>query len=109
MSCEPLDFTRLSALTFEEADRARFPGLFLSWDALRAAPGATAVLNAANEVAVDAFLGGRLRFDGIHRVNAAALEGVAPAAGDADSIEALLALDARARDAARAHVARLGA
>ena len=107
--CEPLDFTRLSALTFEEADRARFPGLFLSWDALRAAPGATAVLNAANEVAVDAFLGGRLRFDGIHRVNAAALEGVAPAAGDADSIEALLALDARARDAARAHVARLGA
>jgi len=105
--CGPLDFMKMNALTFEEADAVRFPGLHLSWQALRAAPGSTAVLNAANEVAVEAFLAGRLRFDGIHRVNAQALERVLPAAGDAQSIDALLALDARARDAARAHVAQL--
>jgi 1-deoxy-D-xylulose-5-phosphate reductoisomerase len=106
--CAALDFTKMAALTFEEADEVRFPGLHLSWAALRAPAGSTAVLNAANEVAVDAFLAGRLRFDGIHRVNAQALERVLPAASDAQSIEALLALDVRARDAARAHVAELG-
>ena len=105
--CDALDFTKMAALTFEEADAVRFPGLHLSWAALRAAPGSTAVLNAANEVAVEAFLAGRLRFDGIHRVNAQALERVLPAQGDSHSVEALLALDARARDAARAHVAAL--
>jgi 1-deoxy-D-xylulose-5-phosphate reductoisomerase len=107
--CEPLDFMKLSALTFEEADRRRFPGLHLAWDALRAAPGSTTVLNAANEVANEAFLDGRLRFDGIFRVNADTLERVLPADGDARTIEALLALDARARAAARARVAELGA
>ena len=105
--CEPLDFGKMAALTFEEADRVRFPGLFLAWDALRAAPGSTAVLNAANEIAVEAFLDGRLRFDGIHAVNAGTLERVLPQAEDAASIEALLALDARARGAARAQVATL--
>ena len=103
--CEPLDFGKMAALTFEDADRARFPGLCLAWDALRAAPGSTAVLNAANEIAVAAFLDGRLRFDGIHAVNAGTLERVLPQADDARSIEALLALDARARDAAHAQVA----
>ena len=105
--CDALDFTKMAALTFEEADERRFPGLHLSWAALRAAPGSTAVLNAANEIAVEAFLDGRLRFDGIHRVNAQALERVLPAASDARSIESLVALDARARDAARAQVAQL--
>jgi 1-deoxy-D-xylulose-5-phosphate reductoisomerase len=105
--CEPLDFMKMKALTFEEADERRFPGLHLSWAALRAAPGSTTVLNAANEIANEAFLEGRLRFDGIHRVNAQALERVLPAAGDAASVEALLALDARARDAARMHVRAL--
>ena len=105
--CDALDFTKMAALTFEEADERRFPGLHLSWAALRAAPGSTTVLNAANEVAVEAFLDGRLRFDGIHRVNAQALERVLPAASDARSIESLIALDGRARDAARTHVAQL--
>jgi 1-deoxy-D-xylulose-5-phosphate reductoisomerase len=105
--CDALAFTKMAALTFEEADATRFPGLHLSWAALRAAPGSTAVLNAANEIAVEAFLDGSLRFDGIHRVNAQALERVLPAASDAGSIDALIALDARARDAARAHVAQL--
>ena len=102
--CDALDFTKLAALTFEEADERRFPGLHLSWAALRAAPGSTAVLNAANEIAVEAFLDGRLRFDAIHHVNAQALERVLPAASDARSIDALIALDGRARDAARAHI-----
>ena len=102
-----LDFPTLSALTFEDADRARFPGLYLAWDALRAPAGSTTVLNAANEIAVEAFLAGRLDFPGIHRVNAATLDRVAPAAGEAASIEALLALDARAREAARAQVAQV--
>ena len=105
--CDALDFTKLAALTFEEADERRFPGLHLSWAALRAPAGSTAVLNAANEIAVEAFLDGRLRFDGIHRVNAQALERVLPSASDATSLEALVALDARARDAARAHVGQL--
>ena len=102
-----LDFPSLAALIFEPADAARFPGLCRAWDALRAAPGSTAVLNAANEVAVAAFLDGKIRFDHIHAVNRAAVETVMPAAGDADSIEALLSLDARAREAAHATAGKL--
>ncbi len=91
----PLDFAQLAALTFEEADAVRFPGLHLSWQALAAAPGTTAVLNAANEVAVDAFLAERIRFDQIHTLNLATLEAVAPS--NADSLQGLLALDAQTR------------
>ena len=100
-----LDFHALSAMTFEAIDAHghpdRFPGLRLAWDALRAAPGTTAVLNAANEVAVDAFLARRIRFDQIHHLNLATLEAVSPS--KPDSLEALLALDAQAREWARAH------
>ncbi|MBS0293958.1 MAG: 1-deoxy-D-xylulose-5-phosphate reductoisomerase [Proteobacteria bacterium] len=99
-----LDFTSLAALTFEPADAARFPGLHLSWQALAAAPGTTAVLNAANEVAVDAFLQGRIRFDQIHALNLATLEAVLPS--NPDSLQALLALDAQARARARQLVQR---
>ena len=101
---EALDFTRLGALTFETPDRQRFPGLFLAWEALEAAPGTTAVLNAANEVAVAAFLDGRLRFDQIHAINQATLELCQPPAphGLAD----LLAIDARARALAAERIAR---
>ncbi|MDE2413780.1 MAG: 1-deoxy-D-xylulose-5-phosphate reductoisomerase [Comamonadaceae bacterium] len=94
-----LDFARLAALTFEQADAARFPGLHLSWQALCAAPGTTAVLNAANEVAVDAFLQRRIRFDQIHALNLATLESVLPS--DADTLQSLLALDAQARAVAQ--------
>ncbi|XAH21793.1 1-deoxy-D-xylulose-5-phosphate reductoisomerase [Xylophilus sp. GW821-FHT01B05] len=102
-----LDFQALSALTFEEADATRFPGLHLSWQALRAAPGTTAVLNAANEVAVAAFLARRIRFDQIHQLNLATLEAVVPS--QLDSLDALLALDALAREAAERGVARFAA
>ncbi len=99
-----LDFTQLAALTFEEADARRFPGLHLSWQALAAAPGTTAVLNAANEVAVEAFLQRRIRFDQIHALNLATLEAVQPS--NPDTLQALLALDAQARAAARSLVQR---
>ena len=102
-----LDFATLSALTFEEADAIRFPGLHLSWQALKAAEGTTAVLNAANEVAVGAFLSGRLRFDHIHAVNLATLEAVSPS--NPDSLEALLDLDTQSRSAAEHAAGRLAA
>jgi 1-deoxy-D-xylulose-5-phosphate reductoisomerase len=102
-----LDFSALTALAFEDADARRFPGLHLSWQALKAAEGTTAVLNAANEVAVGAFLSGRLRFDHIHAVNLATLEKVLPS--KPDSLAALLDLDAQARDAAEHAAGRLAA
>ncbi|GAD24778.1 1-deoxy-D-xylulose-5-phosphate reductoisomerase [Acidovorax sp. MR-S7] len=102
----PLDFTRLAGLTFEEADAVRFPGLHLSWQALRAAPGTTAVLNAANEVAVAAFLEQRIRFDQIHALNLATLEAVQPS--NPDSLQALLALDAQTRAVAQELARRFG-
>ena len=94
-----LDFATLGALSFEPPDHGRYPGLQLAWDTLAGPLGSTAVLNAANEAAVAAFLAGRIRFDQIHTVNAQTLEHVS---GDAGSIQALLELDAHARrDAAQ--------
>ncbi|MFC3533165.1 1-deoxy-D-xylulose-5-phosphate reductoisomerase [Vogesella facilis] len=58
----PLDFMALSALTFEPPDLERFPCLRLAFDSLRTGGDASAVLNAANEVAVAAFLEGRIAF-----------------------------------------------
>jgi 1-deoxy-D-xylulose-5-phosphate reductoisomerase len=94
---KPLDWQRLAALTFEPADPEIYPGLGLAWDVLRAPPGTAAVLNAANEEAVAAFLAGTIRFDRIHTVNCRTVEALAPARGAADSLASLLALDAEAR------------
>ena len=99
-----LDFAKLTALTFEEADAIRFPGLHLSWQALRAPEGTTAVLNAANEVAVAAFLERKLSFDRIHALNLQTLEAVLPS--KPCSLEDLLALDAEARSVAQSIAAR---
>jgi 1-deoxy-D-xylulose-5-phosphate reductoisomerase len=94
---EPVDWKKLASLTFEDADPAIYPSLGLAWDALREPPGTSAVLNAANEEAVAAFLSGTIRFDQIHRVNARTVAAVIPERGAADSLEALLALDSEAR------------
>ncbi|WP_375122795.1 1-deoxy-D-xylulose-5-phosphate reductoisomerase [Variovorax sp. WS11] len=102
-----LDFRQLAALTFDAPDAQLFPGLGLAWHALRAAPGTTAVLNAANEVAVDAFLHHRLRFDRIHAVNMETLEAVLPS--NPASLADLLDLDASARAAANAAALRFTA
>jgi 1-deoxy-D-xylulose-5-phosphate reductoisomerase len=100
-----LDFLQLQGLTFEPVDDNRFPGLGLAWQALAAPPGATAVLNAANEVAVEAFLQGTIRFTDIHTVNARTVDRLAPALGPTVTIDDLLELDRRARDEA-AHTVR---
>ncbi len=104
-----LDFAKLSALTFEQPDAQRHPGLQLAWETLRAAPGSTCVLNAANEVAVEAFLARRIRFDQIHHVNAQTLSDCVIEAGAADSVDGLLALDARARQLAQQWLSGLSA
>ncbi len=82
-----LDFTAMSQLSFEAPDFSRYPGLQLAWDTLRATPGSTAVLNAANEEAVAAFLAGTIRFDRIHSVNACTLESVQIAADETRCVE----------------------
>ena len=106
---QPLDFSKLADMAFESLEsrghRARFPGLQLAWDSLRAPSGTTAVLNAANEIAVEAFLAGRIRFDQIHVLNLATLEAVVPARPA--SLADLLALDAQARAAAAQAISRL--
>jgi 1-deoxy-D-xylulose-5-phosphate reductoisomerase len=102
-----LDFTTLRDLSFETADAERFPGLQLAWQALSATPGSTAVLNAANEVAVAAFLDRRIRFDQIHAVNDGTLSSLSIEPGATATIESLLALDARSRAAAEQQVSAL--
>ena len=62
---EPLDLARHGPLTFEAPDHARFPCLALAYEALGAGGTAPAILNAANEVAVAAFLEGRIRYTDI--------------------------------------------
>ena len=98
-----LDFSAMAGLSFETFDslahQARFPGLRLAWDALAAPPGTTAVLNAANEIAVAAFLESRIRFDQIHRVNQATLAGLA--VSPPVSLAEILALDELARSYAQ--------
>jgi 1-deoxy-D-xylulose-5-phosphate reductoisomerase len=106
-----LDFSALADMSFESLDsrghRERFPGLQLAWDALAAPAGTTAVLNAANEVGVAAFLERRIRFDQIHAVNLATLAALAPS--KPDNLQDLLALDADARRTAEAVARRLAA
>ena len=106
-----IDFASLSALTFETFShpdhQQRFPGLKLAWEALDAVPGTTAVLNAANEVAVAAFLEGQIRFDQIHAVNLETLARFVPAAPV--SLQDLLAIDQEARSQASGQVCALRA
>ena len=96
----PLDLARHGPLTFEAPDGARFPCLALAYDALSAAGTAPAVLNAANEVAVAAFLDGRARFTDIAPACAETLARMP--ARPVHSIDDALAADAEARAVARA-------
>ena len=96
-----LDFLALQALSFQAPERDRFPGLYLAWDALRAPAGTTAILNAANEEAVAAFLAGTIAFTAIHTVNARTLDRLQPQLGSNPTVDDLLELDQRARATAR--------
>ncbi|OAM44360.1 1-deoxy-D-xylulose-5-phosphate reductoisomerase [Eikenella halliae] len=98
----PLDFAALSALTFETPDYRRFPCLELAYQAMQAGGSVPCVLNAANEIAVAAFLAGRIRFTDIAHTVRHCLE--QDFSGSHHSLEGLLDLDAAARRAAEAFV-----
>jgi 1-deoxy-D-xylulose-5-phosphate reductoisomerase len=93
-----LDFSRIGALSFEAPDLQRFRCLALAFEALAGGTARTAALNAANEVAVEAFLAGGLPFSDIARVIEETLNAVH--AAEPDSIDEVLEIDARARRAA---------
>jgi len=98
-----LDLAALARLDFEAPDLERFPGLALAWAALRGGEAAPAVLNAANEVAVDAFLRGAVSFPAIAASNERVLERFLAEAGSASvqGLDEVMAADAWARAAAR--------
>jgi len=93
-----LDFTQLSELTFMQADYARYPCLKLAIDACFLGQHATTSLNAANEIAVDAFLNKKIRFTDIATINEVVLSKVnGRNIIDVNSIEGLLELDRESR------------
>lgn len=101
---DKINFLNLAPMTFESVNDAvhmkRFPGLSLAWASLRAPSGTTAVLNAANEVAVSLFLDQKIRFDQIHTVNLATMDAFSPSAPAI--LEDLLEIDRCAREIAHA-------
>ncbi|HIF40041.1 MAG TPA: 1-deoxy-D-xylulose-5-phosphate reductoisomerase [Planctomycetes bacterium] len=100
------DLKAFAKLEFEAPDPVRFPALTLGYECIRAGEDAACVLNAADEVAVQAFLDGAISFTDMNRVHHAALE---KRQGDASSIEALMAADLRARTHAQEAVQTLTA
>jgi 1-deoxy-D-xylulose-5-phosphate reductoisomerase len=106
---ERLDLAKIGALTFEPPDETRFPALRLARAALESGGTTCTVLNAANEVAVEAFLEGRLTFYGIADLVEATLERslTRPGARGADTIDEVLETDHAARVLARGLLAEL--
>jgi len=102
--CERLDLAKIARLDFSEPDPARFPALGLAWAALRAGGAATNTLNAANEIAVAAFLAGRIGFLDIAATVEETLN--AEAAQPMFSLEDVIAIDTAARVRARAVIER---
>ncbi|HMU33106.1 MAG TPA: 1-deoxy-D-xylulose-5-phosphate reductoisomerase [Pyrinomonadaceae bacterium] len=94
-SCERLDLARVSKLEFEEPDLERFPCLSLAFEALDLGGTMPAVLNAANEVSVRAFLDGKISFGEIAETNARVMREHSPT--NADSLDAVLDADSWAR------------
>ena len=99
----PLNLFEVGRLDFERPDMTRFPCLRLAYEAMQMGGTAAAILNAANEVAVAAFLDGKLKFTAISAVIEATLANVSVHA--ALSLETVLADDALARESARRHIA----
>jgi 1-deoxy-D-xylulose-5-phosphate reductoisomerase len=100
-----LDFAKVAQLTFEAPDPIRFPALRIARDVLKAGGTAPAILNAANEVAVAHFLGGRIGFMDIPALAEAVLESLPSV--ELSSIEDVIATDAEARRVAEAKAATL--
>ena len=101
----PLDFFKLKELTFIEPDFARYPNLKLAIDAFSEGQYATTAMNAANEVAVEAFLNERIRFIDIVNVNRAVVENIAPI--KVQEIADVLHIDKLARELAEQAVINL--
>jgi 1-deoxy-D-xylulose-5-phosphate reductoisomerase len=97
-----LDLAAIGKLEFEPPDLERFPCLQLAWDALHAGGSAPCILNAANEIAVAAFIAGQVSFLDIDRIVASTLDQVP--AGPVGSLEEVVAIDGRARDVARSQL-----
>jgi 1-deoxy-D-xylulose-5-phosphate reductoisomerase len=95
---DAVDLARIGQLNFERPDFHRFPCLRLAYDALSAGGTAPAILNAANEVAVQAFLDGRIGFRAIDRMIAEVMDGVPH--GDITDIAELMEQDRRTREVA---------
>ena len=92
---KPLDFFNLASFTFERPEPERYPCLGLAMDACRHGQGATTALNAANEVAVEAFLQHQISFTAIAKINALCLARFA--SHHAVQLDDILALDAESR------------
>ncbi len=99
-----IDWTTTSALTFEPPDLDAFPALALAYEAGRAGGGAPAALNGANEVAVAAFLGGRIPWAAIPDIVAEVLQ---VGAGNVEDVSDVLEVDRAARAAAEDALSRL--
>ena len=101
-----LDLFKIASLNFEQPDFERFPCLALAYRALRDGESAPAALNAANEVAVQSFLDGKIGFNDIPRIIARVMDQTAPV--QILSLEDVLAVDASARRIAEDCIGRLG-
>ena len=99
---EPLDLIKVSQLNFEVADENRFPCLTLARAAFRQGGTSMAILNAANEVAVDNFLNRRIKFNEIAQLIEKTLENIQ--SQDTDDLQTILQDDLRAREFARKHI-----
>ncbi|MDH2998067.1 1-deoxy-D-xylulose-5-phosphate reductoisomerase [Pasteurellaceae bacterium LFhippo2] len=102
---EPLDFFKLKELTFIEPDFARYPNLKLAIDAFAEGQYATTAMNAANEIAVEAFLNEQIRFTDIVEVNRSVVENIAPI--QVKEIADVLHIDRLAREVAKQTVFQL--
>ena len=102
---KPLDFCKLSALTFSAPDYQRYPCLKLAMEAFEQGQAATTALNAANEIAVAAFLEQRIRFTDIAALNLSVLE--AMDLREPQSVDDVLTVDAKARLTAQKAVTHL--
>lgn len=108
---KPLDFLSIGNLSFAAADSARYPCLDLAMQACWQGQWATTALNAANEVAVAAYLAGQIKFTGIASVCSAVVEQIAQRdnAAELNSIAAILSLDEQARVCARERIKQVEA
>jgi 1-deoxy-D-xylulose-5-phosphate reductoisomerase len=91
----PMEVSQLGELTFGSVDMERYPSLRLAYAAARAGGTAPAAMNAANEVAVEAFLAGKIRFTDIPKIIAAVLDAHSP--GDAETVDMVLSADVEGR------------